>query len=259
MSLDVPFGFQFQRPAEQDKDLKCFFVKQDNPYLRLGPFKYELLNKEPEVGLFHQLASKSQIEAVIQNATPYLKPTPYSLNQKTMPYSKLRTSKVMYQNEFLWQAAMQVSNNIQNATGFQLYKTPYDSENYQVMNYGLGGKISGHWDISSQSSENSADATIWGGRRLVTMMTYLTDVELGGRTVFPQLGLSVKPEAGSTLYWFSIGPHDNIDSRALHLGCPVLFGNKWIANKWVKWIAQQRKLPCSKESVHFSLFDKKEY
>jgi hypothetical protein len=26
--------------------------------------------------------------------------------------------------------------------------------------------------------------------------------------------------------------------RSYHLGCPVGFGNKWIANKWVKWTGQ---------------------
>ena len=35
-----------------------------------------------------------------------------------------------------------------------------------------------------------------GGERLATAMLYLSTVQWGGNTVFPQLGLSVTPEVG---------------------------------------------------------------
>lgn len=35
-------------------------------------------------------------------------------------------------------------------------------------------------------------------------MVYLSDVEAGGRTVFPTIGLSVEPSAGSALFWFNL-------------------------------------------------------
>ena len=70
----------------------------------------------------------------------------------------------------------------------------------------------------------------FGGFRAVTFMVYLTSTQSGGYTVFPQAGISVKPEAGSALYWFNQGAQNNYDSRINHLGCPVLHGNKWIAN-----------------------------
>ena len=49
-------------------------------------------------------------------------------------------------------------------------------------------------------------------------MIYLSDVEAGGYTVFPQAGVSVKPELGSALYWFNYGAQNNYDSRTYHLG-----------------------------------------
>ena len=42
--------------------------------------------------------------------------------------------------------ARKLSNRVQLATRFNLYKKYMDSENYQVMNYGIGGTISGHLD-----------------------------------------------------------------------------------------------------------------
>ena len=29
-----------------------------------------------------------------------------------------------------------------------------------------------------------------------------------------------------------------------HMGCPIVFGNKWIANKWVRWKEQMNRFPC---------------
>ena len=93
-------------------------------------------------------------------------------------------------------------------------------------------------------------------------MIYLTDVDAGGRTIFPQLGLSASPVEGDALFWFNLVrktrtllqnlynfyfPQDSssrYDTRNYHMGCPVLHGNKWIANKWIKTRAQIWRYPC---------------
>ena len=61
----------------------------------------------------------------------------------------------------------------------------------------------------------------------------------------PWSGLSVKPVEGSALFWFNIGPNMHYDSRVLHLGCPVVHGNKWISNKWIKVLSQFKQYPCT--------------
>ena len=72
------------------------------------------------------------------------------------------------------------------------------------MNYGMGGLISPHVDLTDWSSEVNS----FGGVRFITFMVYLSNVLSGGHTVFPQLGLSVKPVEGSALFWFNIGKSD---------------------------------------------------
>ena len=111
------------------------------------------------------------------------------------------------------------------------------------MNYGMGGIISAH--VDAFGLEENSKIIEEGGPRIITFMTYLSSVKAGGRTVFPQLGISVKPVQGSALYWFNVHPDFGMDSRNLHLGCPMLFGNKWIANKWVKFNAQYKSHPCN--------------
>ena len=99
----------------------------------------------------------------------------------------------------------------------------------------------------------STEDVVSGGLRIVTLMIYLSPVEAGGHTIFPKPGISVRPEVGSVLYWFNIGAQNNFDSRTRHMGCPVLYGNKWIANKWIKWLANYESYPCQLHKRHYSI------
>ena len=65
----------------------------------------------------------------------------------------------------------------------------------------------------------------YGGPRFVTFMIYLSNVESGGHTVFCSLGLNVKPKAGDALFWFNLDSAGDYDTRNMHLGCPVIYGN----------------------------------
>jgi hypothetical protein len=48
-----------------------------------------------------------------------------------------------------------ISRRLELATGFRVFKTNYNytSENYQIMNYGLGGKIGLHMDHGQKVSQ----------------------------------------------------------------------------------------------------------
>ena len=123
------------------------------------------------------------------------------------------------------------------------------------MNYGMGGVISTHADSLYWPNNNKAKSedNFYGGVRFITFMVYLSDLTSGGHTVFPQLGISVKPVEGAALHWFNINADMHYDSRVLHLGCPVMYGNKWIANKWIKILPQFKHYPCSKKKKYFSI------
>ena len=121
------------------------------------------------------------------------------------------------------------------------------------MNYGLGGIISPHRDSFSFTINDtySAEYYLNGGRRIVTFMMYLSNTELGGNTIFPNIGLSVKPAKGTALFWFNFNSKmEDYDPEIVHMGCPVILGNKWIANKWIKFNAQFKHYKCNK---HFSI------
>ena len=79
----------------------------------------------------------------------------------------------------------------------------------QVANYGIGGVYNAHPDPFSWAAkadlapEKRADL-VGRGDRVATIMAYLTDVELGGATVFPNLGVSILPEKGSAAFWWNL-------------------------------------------------------
>ena len=99
----------------------------------------------------------------------------------------------------------------------------------------------------------SSEGLDFGGPRLMTFMIYLTSVDIGGRTIFPQIGIANKPVKGSALLWFNTGSRNNPDSRIDHMGCPVIHGNKWIANKWIKSLSNFKGYPCFVNKPNYSI------
>jgi len=46
--------------------------------------------------------------------------------------------------------------------------------------------------------------------------------------------LQYKPRSGDALLFWSIHPNGTFDKHALHGGCPVTKGEKWVATKWIR-------------------------
>jgi len=232
------------RNPELAKTDNCENLDYKDPYLKLGPFKLEILNAEPYMGLIHGFVHSKEMTD-LKNQTRFdMKSTPYLVNGEMQETSYHRTSKIKYISERNNKWAQHISKRLELATAFNLYNPNYryTSENYQVMNYGIGGFISPHMD-----STNDHWDTMIGGGRFMTTMLYLSDVEAGGRTVFPHVNVGVSPVAGNLLFWNIRENAGTMDIRMIHLGCPVLYGNKWIANKWVRWTEQMNRFPCNSE------------
>ena len=68
-------------------------------------------------------------------------------------------------------------------------------ESFQVLKYEIGQRYGVHHDYGNE------DRKLACGPRILTFFLYLSDVEEGGETAFPNLGLSVTPKKGKALLW----------------------------------------------------------
>ena len=74
-----------------------------------------------------------------------------------------------------------------------------------------------------------------GGQRITTALAYLNDVDAGGATDFPEIGISIKPNKGDVVIFNNcIEGTTEIHPKSLHAGSPVISGEKWAVNLWFR-------------------------
>ena len=75
---------------------------------------------------------------------------------------------------------------------------------------------------------------------MVTVLVYLNDVEEGGGTDFPELGVTVTAKKGDVVVFHNVinetpvASHPKIHPKSLHAGMPVIKGEKWMVNLWFR-------------------------
>lgn len=117
-----------------------------------------------------------------------------------------------------------------------------------------------HYD-SHMDSFDPKDFGPQPSQRVATVLLYLSDVEAGGETVFKHQGkdgesrqiqdwrncegdFKYKPRRGDAVLFWSVKPWLEIDPHALHGGCPVIAGTKWVATKWLR--NKPQRMPLSR-------------
>lgn len=109
-----------------------------------------------------------------------------------------------------------------------------NSEPFQLQRYAIEQQYRPHFDTLTPGAAGHRDALLRGGQRLATFILYLTDVEQGGSTIFPALGLEVFPKKGSALFFINTDENHQPNPKTLHGGAPVVSGTKIVANKWLR-------------------------
>ena len=102
-------------------------------------------------------------------------------------------------------------------------------ESFQILRYEVGQKYNMHHDYGHQQRLLAC------GPRILTFFLYLSDVEEGGETSFPDLGINVAPKRGKALLWPSVLDEDPemVEPRTMHAALPVIKGVKFAANSWI--------------------------
>ena len=119
-----------------------------------------------------------------------------------------------------------VHQKIANYLGFPIE----NGESLQGQMYEPGEYFKPHQDAFSGNSYGAHAGT--AGNRVYTLMIYLNDNFEGGETRFTNIDKSVIPETGKAVFWKNIDESKNIIPDAMHEGCEVKSGKKYIITSW---------------------------
>lgn len=234
-------GILAQRNTENTQPSKQFLASNPSDTdamqfpnsIRLADCKVSILfaSAHPRIILMGDLLSADECISLIEMARPELKRAKV-VDEKTGehridPLRASATKNCSYKETPVVEAV--------EARIAALFGHPVThQEQMQVMHYPVGGLYKPHNDYFDPALPGSPAILKRGGQRIATVVIYLNDVEEGGGTVFPKLGLESRPKRGNAVYFESVDEFGQIDPRLLHTGAPVIQGEKWIAVKWIR-------------------------
>jgi prolyl 4-hydroxylase len=183
----------------------------------------------PRVVVLGGLLSDEECEALIAAASPRMA---RSLTVESLTggeeLNESRTSHGM----FFTRGESELIERIEARIAKLLNWPVENGEGMQVLHYGVGAQYKPHYDYFDPGEAGTPTILKRGGQRVGTLLMYLNDAELGGATVFPDVGLEVAPQRGNAVFFNYDKPHPS--TRSLHGGAPVIAGEKWVATKWLR-------------------------
>jgi len=112
---------------------------------------------------------------------------------------------------------------------------PTHSENLQVIHYAETQEYQSHFDAWDITTAKGREKTSRGGNRALTALIYLNEVDAGGGTGFPKLGIEVEAQPGRMVLFHNLYEGRSERHRSsLHGGLPVVAGEKWACNLWFR-------------------------
>lgn len=278
LTFSLSFLFLFPHPShggwlsskrrETVLKLKSDTVTSSSSYSSFGfdPTRVTQLSWHPRAFLYKGFLTHEECDHLIQLAKDKLEKSMVADNDsgKSIP-SEVRTSSGM----FLQKGQDDVVARIEGRIAAWTFLPPENGEAMQVLRYELGQKYEPHFDYFHDKVNQQL-----GGHRIATVLMYLSYVDKGGETVFPNAegklqqpknesysecakgGYAVKPSKGDALLFFSLHPDATTDPMSLHGSCPVIEGEKWSATKWIHVRSFDRSLEdntsgeCVDKNVH---------
>ncbi|XP_014896614.1 prolyl 4-hydroxylase subunit alpha-3 isoform X1 [Poecilia latipinna] len=216
------------------------FTNNHSPALLLQPVRREVLSLQPHVELYHDFITDAEADDIKRLAQPGLKRSVVAAGEK-QETADYRISKSAWLKGSESSTVGRLDQRISVVTGLNVMH-PY-AEFLQVVNYGIGGHYEPHFDHAT--SPTSPVFKLRTGNRMATFMIYLSSVEAGGSTAFIYANFSAPVVEKAAIFWWNLRRNGQGDEDTLHAGCPVLIGDKWVANKWIHESGQEFERRCS--------------
>ncbi|MCO5587110.1 hypothetical protein L7F22_041057 [Adiantum nelumboides] len=216
-------------------------VKHGGEAFVVDPTKVVQLSWKPRAFLYEGFLSNEECEHLKKLAKSKLEKSMVADNESGKSVlSQIRTSSGMFINK----GHDAIVTRIEERIAIWTFLPIENGEALQVLRYQHAEKYEPHYDFFHDKKNQAL-----GGHRVATVLMYLSNVEKGGETVFPNApdprvkndswsecarrALSVHPRKGDALLFFSLNTEAVPDILSLHGSCPVIEGEKWSATKWI--------------------------
>ena len=208
----------------------------------------QLLSTDPVILTIDDFLTDDECAHIIEISKEQLQ------RAKTCSYSKEEEEKVNSEdykgrtnrNCWLGPDKDEIVKNIFHKSA-KLLNTDYKFfESLQVIHYKKNQEYNYHydgWDITNETHYNKYVKD--KGNRVFTLLFYLNDVRKGGETGFDSLGkeIKIKPEKGKALLFKSLHEDGTLNLKSKHAGLPVIQGEKWACNLWLRDKIQHKEPP----------------
>jgi hypothetical protein len=199
-------------------------------------YQAEVLSSDPNILYFHNFTSDAEIEELIRVGGAEFKPSGEGggLNKDGLLAASKSNSHMRRTSESsfcIFECNQNPTLQLITKRAAELVGVPERNVEYiQVLKYNEGQFYKTHHD----NNPNYFHMPM--GPRIYTLFLYLSDVEEGGETEFPSLGLRATPRKGAAVLWPSVSDSDPDranDIRTMHQALPVIKGLKYAANIWI--------------------------
>lgn len=187
--------------------------------------------RSPRVVLLGGFLSEDECEQLVSYASPRLERSPVVAERDGA--NEIHTHRTS-RGAMLQRAECELVARIEGRLASLTQWPAEHGEGLQLLHYEKGNEYRPHFDWFDPAQPGPARHLERGGQRVATVIMYLSDVEQGGATTFPEAGLAVQPRRGHALYFANTDSQGKPDMRALHAGEPVESGTKLIATKWLR-------------------------
>jgi prolyl 4-hydroxylase len=193
-----------------------------------------MFSADPILYVVNNFLSNDECEAFIDASKGKLKPSTVISPDKHIQHES-RTSE----NCWIEHSANDIVHEVSKRFSILVQMPIRNAEQYQLVYYKKGAQYKPHFDSFDYETEDGKKNWEPGGQRMVTVIAYLNDVEEGGETGFPELGINIPPIKGDAVVFHNTLPddaatHPRINPRSLHGGMPVHKGEKWMVNLWFR-------------------------
>ncbi|CAG2221625.1 P4HA [Mytilus edulis] len=220
--------------------LVCRYKTNNDPLLLINPAKEEEIYLDPYLVAYHNVISDYELAVIKSIATPKLgRATVHNAKTGKLEFAHYRVSKSAWLRPDDDIVVERVNRRISAVTKLEMDT----AEDLQIANYGIGGHYEPHFDFA-RKEESNAFKGLNTGNRIATWLSYMSDVEAGGATVFPYIGVKIFPKRGMAAFWYNLYKNGDGIYDTRHAACPVLVGTKWVSNKWIHERGQEFKRPC---------------